>query len=201
MNKKKLGVTLGSLALVGAIGFGATLAYLSDQTQTLNNTFVIGDKIDIELDEKDITSTTGERTQEGNDYLNVLPGVEFEKDPTVTFNTPTTEAYVFMAMKESKDVTPVKINPVWVEVEDKTLPEGVKVYRYQTTINNDTVDFNQSVEGKQLPALFTEAVLRANHDGSSDIDNFKVSAAAIQSGGLTEDEAYAELRNFLVSVR
>lgn len=75
MNKKKLGVTLGSLALVGAIGFGATLAYLSDQTQTLNNTFVIGDKIDIELDEKDITSTTGERTQEGNDYLNVLPGV------------------------------------------------------------------------------------------------------------------------------
>ena len=106
-----------------------------------------------------------------------------------------------MAMKESKDVTPVKINPVWVEVEDKTLPEGVKVYRYQTTINNDTVDFNQSVEGKQLPALFTEAVLRANHDGSSDIDNIKVSAAAIQSGGLTEDEAYAELRNFLVSVR
>ena len=52
MNKKKLGVTLGSLALVGAIGFGATLAYLSDQTQTLNNTFVIGDKIDIELEKK-----------------------------------------------------------------------------------------------------------------------------------------------------
>lgn len=200
MNKKKLGVTLGSLALVGAIGFSATLAYLSDQTQTLNNTFVIGDKIDIELDEKDITSTTGGRTQDGNKYLNVLPGVAFEKDPTVTFNTPTTEAYVFMAMKESKDVTPVEINPLWVKVEDKTLPEGVKVYRYHTTINNDTVDSNPNVDGLQLPALFTEAVLRADHDGSSDIDNIKVSAAAIQSGGLTEDKAYAELRDFLVSV-
>ena len=106
-----------------------------------------------------------------------------------------------MAMKESKDVTPDKINPVWVEVEDKTLPEGVKVYRYQTTINNDTEDFNQSVEGKQLPALFTKAVLRPDHDGSSDIDNIKVSAAAIQSGGLTEDQAYAQLRDFLVSVK
>ena len=51
MNKKKLGVTLGSLALVGAIGFGATLAYLSDTAGTLTNTFVVGDNISIELDE------------------------------------------------------------------------------------------------------------------------------------------------------
>ncbi len=51
MNKKKLVTTFGSLALVGVIGVGASLAYLSDKTNTLTNTFTIGSNIDITLDE------------------------------------------------------------------------------------------------------------------------------------------------------
>ena len=38
-NKKKLITTIASLALVGAISIGATLAYLNAQSQQMTNTF------------------------------------------------------------------------------------------------------------------------------------------------------------------
>ncbi|WP_270639687.1 SipW-dependent-type signal peptide-containing protein [Longibaculum muris] len=201
MNKKKLGVTLGSLALVGAIGFGATLAYLSDTAGTLTNTFVVGDNISIELDEAKYNETG--RTNEGNEYTDILPGVAFEKDPTVTVNTPTTESYVFMAMRESEQVKPTDFNKKWVLVDEVG---SVKVYRYNKPVNNEMLngeeDIDKDRKGIQLPALFNHAKLDENYDLDNEtiIEDILVRAAAIQTGGLTEDQAYAQLRDFLVSV-
>lgn len=201
MNKKKLGVTLGSLALVGAIGFGATLAYLSDTAGTLTNTFVVGDNISIELDEAKYNETG--RTNEGNEYTDILPGVAFEKDPTVTVNTPTTESYVLMAMRESEQVKPTDFNKKWVLVDEVG---SVKVYRYNKPVNNEMLngeeDIDKDRKGIQLPALFNHAKLDENYDLDNEtiIEDILVRAAAIQTGGLTEDQAYAQLRDFLVSV-
>lgn len=200
MNKKKLGVTLGSLALVGAIGFGATLAYLSDTAGTLTNTFVVGDNISIELDEAKYNETG--RTNEGNEYTDILPGVAFEKDPTVTVNTPTTESYVFMAMRESEQVKPTDFNKDWVFVDEVG---SVKVYRYNKPVNNEMLngeeDIDKDRKGIQLPVLFNHAKLDENYDLDNEtiIEDILVRAAAIQTGGLTEDQAYAQVKNFLVS--
>ena len=42
MKNKKLLTTLGAVALLGAIGVGSTLAYLTDTTGTVTNTFTVG---------------------------------------------------------------------------------------------------------------------------------------------------------------
>lgn len=109
MNKKKLVTTLGSLALVGAIGVGATLAYLSDTAGDLTNTFVVGNAIDIKLDEKDITKTDNSRTETGNNYVDLQPGIPQPKDPTTTVLADSNDCYVFMRIMgadkfEAKDV-------------------------------------------------------------------------------------------------
>ena len=90
------------LALVLVLGctVGGTLAWLTTQTDEVENTFVAGQIGTLELTETDTDpNTTGEQHQ----YI-VIPGVAITKDPKVTY-TPTTaggtvpvDAYVFVEL-------------------------------------------------------------------------------------------------------
>ena len=91
-SKKKKIVTLSAVAAVAAIMItGSTMAYFTD-TKEATNTFTMGN-VSIKLDEIDITSDTGERTEEGNDYSNLVPGQTVAKDPVI-YNTGINEAYI-----------------------------------------------------------------------------------------------------------
>lgn len=100
MKKKNLLTGVISLALVAVIGAGATLAYLTDNTQTMTNTFVMDD-LQITLKEdasvpkdqvyqikktEDETYGTDPITgaEQGVDYIDVLPGATIEKKPYIT---------------------------------------------------------------------------------------------------------------------
>ncbi len=51
MRNKKLLTTLGAVTLIGAIGFGSTLAYLTATTNEVKNTFTMGNvKFNEDLD-------------------------------------------------------------------------------------------------------------------------------------------------------
>lgn len=98
MEKKSLIKMGATLALVGAVGVGSTLAYLQTETKEVKNTFAVGeysedfvtgftfDEVQVTRDEetgnyvKDNTVT--ERVQT-NTYDKVLPGTTLTKDPTV----------------------------------------------------------------------------------------------------------------------
>lgn len=90
------------LALVLVIGctIGGTLAWLTAKTSDVENTFVAGQIGSLALTESDTDSeTTGDQHQ----YI-VIPGVDINKDPKVTY-TPTTaegtvpvDAYVFVKL-------------------------------------------------------------------------------------------------------
>lgn len=100
MKKKNLLTGVISLALVAVIGAGATLAYLTDNTQTMTNTFVMDDlqitlKEDASVPEgqvyqikktEDETYGTDPITgaEQGVDYTDVLPGATIEKKPYIT---------------------------------------------------------------------------------------------------------------------
>lgn len=81
--KKLILTALCALLLVVATVFG-TMAWLSDTTETVTNTFTIGN-ISITLDEAPVDSdgkaVTGNRVT-ANSYK-LVPGAEFDKDPTV----------------------------------------------------------------------------------------------------------------------
>lgn len=102
MNKKKMAMSITSVALVGAVVVGGTLAYLSDKSNMVTNTFNVGSgyteedgHIGLWLDEKDVTDPA-KRTEIGNEYEELLPGSIVEKDPTFHLTTGSTDSYVLL---------------------------------------------------------------------------------------------------------
>lgn len=126
MNKKnmlKMGVSLG---LVGALGVGATLALLSDKTNTLTNTFAVSTKgISIKLDETDIRKTDGSRISVGgNNYGTLVSGQSVKKDPMVTVNAESLNANVFVKVTNNSefvkyDTENIGPDKAWLDVTDE----------------------------------------------------------------------------------
>lgn len=88
---KALLLTLCAVLLVAASVLG-TMAYLTS-TDTVTNTFTIG-KVEITLDETDVTNPTGPRVT-ANSYK-LMPGTTYTKDPTVTVKAGSEDSYVRM---------------------------------------------------------------------------------------------------------
>ncbi len=80
-------VALLALVLVIGCSLGGTLAWLVDKTNTVTNTFTVGD----------INITLSETT--GNDYM-ILPGVNILKDPKVTVEANSEACWLFVQVKE-----------------------------------------------------------------------------------------------------
>ena len=86
MKKKIVALCLCIALAVVAIG-GATLAYFTDTTSAVKNTFTVGN-VDI-----DLTEITGET------YV-VTPGVDITKDPKVTVKANSATSYVFVKVEK-----------------------------------------------------------------------------------------------------
>lgn len=89
MKKKTLALVLALTLLVAGI-VGGTLAWLTDQTDEVKNTFTVGD-INIGL-----TETT-------TDYK-MVPGNTIAKDPTVTVKANSEACWLFVQVTESTDL-------------------------------------------------------------------------------------------------
>ena len=85
--KKALFIML-SAALIVCATVAGTLAWLTDKTEPVVNTFTVGD-INIELKE-----TTGETYK-------MVPGIELEKDPTVTVKAGSEACWLFVKVVKS----------------------------------------------------------------------------------------------------
>lgn len=214
MNKKKLVTTLGSLALVGAIGVGATLAYLSDQTSTLTNTFTVGNNINIQISETDINNQGSrlvvEDIADSQAYVNLQPGIPQTKDPRVDMKDKSNDAYVYLLVtgldsfiNKDIDANPggdleIKydeenvLNPNWVKIEGvEGKLDGIYVY----TELKDGVRTNKVMkQNESTEPLFTEIKVKdevTNYTSTdlSDVDII-IKAAAVQTG-IEKDEADA----------
>lgn len=89
MKKKTLALVLALTLLVAGV-VGGTLAWLTDQTDEVKNTFTVGD-INIGL-----TETTA-------DYK-MVPGNTIAKDPTVTVKANSEACWLFVQVTESTDL-------------------------------------------------------------------------------------------------
>ncbi len=77
-----------ALVMLMSVAIGGTIAYLLDTSMSYTNTF-IPTGLDVEL---------GETT--GNDYY-IIPGVNIEKNPKVTYKTDV-DSYLFVAVTENR---------------------------------------------------------------------------------------------------
>ncbi len=139
MKKKSLISMLATLSLVGVIMVGATLAYLTDKTDDVVNTFTIG-KVDINLTEPNW------KPEEG---LDLEPGAEIAKDPTVT-NTGKNDAFVAVKVTGMDAMAAVgfeaDVNEGWVLVDetgavvegwDGSLVDGIYAYAKSALAKGD----------------------------------------------------------------
>ena len=109
---KALLLTLCAVLLVAASVLG-TMAYLTSSAE-VKNTFTVG-KVEIKLDETDVTNPTGPRVQ-ANSYK-LMPGTTYTKDPTVTVKAGSEESYVRMKVtfNNATDIIALCTDPEFAE--------------------------------------------------------------------------------------
>ena len=110
---KALLLTLCAVLLVAASVLG-TMAYLTS-TAEVKNTFTVG-KVEIKLDETDVTNPTGPRVT-ANSYK-LMPGTTYTKDPIVTVLEGSEESYVRMKVTFNNAAALMEMLPSADNLED-----------------------------------------------------------------------------------
>lgn len=137
--KKKVVAAIMSVALVAAVGIGGTLAYLSSQSDVVNNTFTIGHGYDdqaITLDEKNIDNSPANQERDTeNVYKNMVPGKHFVKDPTVHIKSGSIESYIFVRVTGLDQLDEQHVH-VWNNASG-TLQQGVNTTDFKMVMPYD----------------------------------------------------------------
>lgn len=135
-DKKTFGVkALAALAAVAlALGcvIGGTMAWLTDKTGAVTNTFTTSD-IGVTLAESE------------NLDLKMIPGHTISKDPKVTVTADSEDCYVFVKIEESsslKDYIKYRVNTSWTQLCDKDDNPIAGVY-YMTFDSKDNANTNR----------------------------------------------------------
>ena len=173
MKKTSRPMIIAMCALVAALGVGGTIAWLTDSTVAVENTFTAGD-VDITL-----TESTGE------DYK-MVPGNDISKDPTVTVEKGSEACWLFVQVKEADNaIDGVKFIEwavdtaagEWTQL-GSTTAEGVSTYyRAVAATESSKVSFNvlQTKDGyangyvtvnDEVTKQMMEAIDGLNNDGT-----------------------------------
>lgn len=121
-NRRSVGMKtfVAMLALVLVIGcaVGGTVAWLTAQTDSVVNTFTYGD-IKIDLTE----------TKPENNQAKIIPGVNIDKNPTVTVKKDSEACWLFVEVKEGgtfvADKVTYSIADGWTQGDGKKIPKDV----------------------------------------------------------------------------
>lgn len=154
---KKTLITILATVLVCCCVVGGTLAWLMDSTQTITNTFTVGD-IEIELEE---TTTT----------YKMVPGNKIAKDPKVTVLAESEACWLFVKIEKSANFDiylTYRVAEGWEELTEgsgiyyrevdatgKDAPESFYVLQSATDFESGYVTVNTTVTADQLAAVAT----------------------------------------------
>lgn len=151
-------VMILAVMLIVGISVGGTLAWLSDSTTEVKNTFTTSD-IDIELNE-----TTGGENKE----FKMVPGYTIEKDPTVKVIKGSEKCYLFVKVEKSENFDTFMTYEMadgWIQLTDKNGANVVNVfYRVVdaaeadasfSVLKNNQVSVEETVTKEQMNALTT----------------------------------------------
>lgn len=138
-------LTLSLVLVVAFAAVGGTIAWLTDTTGEVTNTFTVGN-VDIKLDETEftrtesgetITETYGDRKEQGNSYP-LIPGKTYKKDPKVAVETGSETCYLFVQRINSGDnnVTFTENWNDWIKLSDED-DNGVQGDVYWRVVTKD----------------------------------------------------------------
>lgn len=99
MKKKTILVAAIAVMLVAALVVGGTLAYFTDKTEAKQNTFTVGN-VGIDLTET---------AWDANADHTLVPGKFYDKNPTITVDANSQDAYVFLKLDLNKYVSLINL--------------------------------------------------------------------------------------------
>ena len=177
--KKKIAISIVAVALVLCCAIGGTLAWLTDKTDPVTNTFTVGD-INIEL--KETTS----------DYK-MVPGNTIAKDPKVTVKANSEDCYLFVKVTKSGNFDQFL---TYAMADGWTQYEGTTDVWYRTVPASNA---NQEFEVLKDSKVTVKGTVTKGMMTSSDFTNptLTFKAAAVQTANLTLAQAYAEATTLL----
>ena len=189
-SKKRKGVATKAMLMILAvmliigISVGGTLAWLTDKTDDVVNTFTVGD-VDI-----DLTETTG------NTY-HIVPGANITKDPTVTVKANKEPCWVFVKIVEANWPTVTEIDGTTRKINysvdsDWTALDGVAgvYYRDAGTL---TADASYPVLTNNQVTV-SSTLTKAEANAITTYPTLTFTAYAIQKEGFTTaHDAWAEV--------
>ena len=166
------------LALVLVIGCvaGGTIAWLVAKTDPVVNTFTYGD-INITLTE----------TKPVNRQAKIIPGVDIEKDPTVTVKANSEACWLFVEVKETgtfvADKVTYAIATGWTKLTGTNIPESV----YYRAVDAATTDqeFNVLKDNK----VTVSSELTKTDIPTADEPTLTFTAYAVQKDGIANAAA------------
>lgn len=175
MKKKTLALVLALTLLVAGV-VGGTLAWLTDQTDEVKNTFTVGD-INIGL-----TETTA-------DYK-MVPGNTIAKDPTVTVKANSEACWLFVKVTESTDL---KDFITYAIAEGWTALPGVDGVYYRE-VPASAADQTFSVLADDAVTVKSDVTRTMLETAKTDAPTLTFKAYAIQRDHFaTADAAWAEV--------
>lgn len=177
---KKTLITILCTVLVCSCVMGVTLAYIAQKTQTITNTFVIGN----------ITLTLTETEKE----YKLIPGKVYDKNPTATIGANSEACYLFVKVEKTTEFdtyVTAKVNTTWKPVPGETNiyyisvdADTAKTGNAYPVLENNQVTVNAGVTKAQIDALGTNN------------PEISFTAYAIQAEGFaTPEAAWAEAKN------
>lgn len=196
MKKNKLVVTLSAVALLGVIGVGSTFAYLTDETETITNTFTVGnvnfddeDEVGSGLRESAVSDESGSYvdadgennwTVISNEYENLYAGEVVYKDPTVIMGKESEDAWVFAKVTYNKEQYAIEWSKDW-EVVTKN---DAYVVLAKTV----------AIKAEESSTIFTEVTVSEKITEDTTLEDIQVQAFAIQAAGFeTYEDAISKV--------
>lgn len=161
--KKKTFVIALCLALVVAFAAGGAIAWLTDTTDSVTNTFTVGN-VKLDLYEHDAANEVKQLS------FKMIPGTTATKDPTVEVQKGSEECYVFVRVTETNnDLSNNRGKLVIYEIANgwTALPGVNGVYYYNTTVTpTATADVTlQVLKGDNGGTItFSGAITQADMD-------------------------------------
>ena len=178
--KKKSLITVLALVLVFAVAVGGVVAWLTDVTDPVTNTFTVGD-INIKLEET-------------KQNFKMVPGNTIEKDPKVTVEKDSEACWLFVKVEKSSDLDTYisyNVDMGWTAL---TGVEGV----YYREVNADNaengVTYSVLTDDKvTVKTDVTKAQLDDVDEGDATV-TLTFTAAAVQKDNIeSATDAYAKL--------
>ncbi len=197
MKKRTLALLL-ALVLVFGAAVGGTIAYLTDTTDPVTNTFTVG-KVDITLTETFNTDTNNDQKNDAW-QAQLIPGTTYAKDPVVTVTNDSEDCWLFVKFEEKNNPTNyldytsnlTEANG-WTQGDNTNIPSNVW---YRAVAKDATVKSFQLLAGDNIyptGCISVKDTVTNQNMNTASAAQLVYTAYACQSANMSVEAAWAEV--------